>query len=56
MTEIYAVICLFIFRGNKTRIFRRKCEKNYEAKSAIFVYFWYFGMEFEKFKVTIVKQ
>ena len=34
----------------------KKCDKKYEAKYAMFVYFCYVGMEFEKFKVTIVKQ
>ena len=50
------VICLFIFRRNKTRIFRRKSDKNYEAKHAMFVYFCYFAMETEKFVVAIAKQ
>ena len=37
-------------------IYHPKKHKNDEAKYAMFVYFCYVGMEFEKFKVTIVKQ
>ena len=51
-----AVICLFIFRRNKTIILRKKCNQIYEAKDAIFVYFCYFVMESEKFDMTIVRQ
>ena len=51
-----AVICLFIFRRNKTRILRKKCNQIYEGKDAIFVYFCYFVMESERFDMTIVKQ
>ena len=35
---------------------KEECIKNDDAKYTIFVYFSYFFLEFEKFKVTIVKQ
>ena len=37
-------------------IISKKCNKIYEAKDAIFVYFCYFVKGSEKFERTIVKQ
>ena len=37
-------------------IYIPRCDKQYEAKHAMFVYFCYFVMESEKSVVTIVKQ
>ena len=42
-----AVNWIFIFQRYKTRIFRVKSNKNYEAKHAMFVYFCDFVMESE---------